>query len=471
MRTHLSKIASTTVLCLSLILSRAIQAEDAGSIQVPQTQLGIAQSFSPVVKKSSPAVVNIYTKRKVREVGSVLADPLFGSLFGPFSGVMPVERIQNALGSGVIVRADGLVVTNHHIVENSSEIRLVLHDGREVEAKIVVDDSKTDLALLKIQNAKGPFPYLDLRSIDTLEVGDLVLAIGNPFGLGQSVTLGIISALARTHVGEGRYRYYIQTDAAINRGNSGGALISLDGKLVGVNTFILSASGGSQGLGFAIPADLIRQVISVADQGGKVIRPWLGVKHAPVPQEVADALGMTRAQGTQIVAILKGSPAEKAGLQIGDVVTHIDERIIEDEQALIFRIGTKSVGDTIRLRIHRKGKQIELNVTLTAPADIPPRKLTTLKGPHPLNAVTICNINPAVMAELSAAIVDSEGVVVFSIEKESTIDLAPGDILLKINDKKISSVSNVQEALKTAHPVWQFTIKRGNQKFKFSIRR
>ncbi|MDR2416922.1 MAG: Do family serine endopeptidase [Holosporales bacterium] len=439
--------------------------------QVPQTQSEITLSFSSVVKKSSPAVVNIYAKCKVQGMEPILADPFFGGLFGPFFGVLPAERVQNALGSGVIVRADGLVITNHHIVENASEIRLVLHDGREVEAKVIVDDAKTDLALLKIQDQKGPFPYLELRSVDTLEVGDLVLAIGNPFGLGQSVTSGIISALARTHVGEGCYRYYIQTDAAINRGNSGGALVSLDGKLVGVNTFILSASKGSQGLGFAIPADLIRQVISVADQGGKVVRPWLGVKHAPIPQEVADALGMTRAQGTQIVAVLKDSPAEKAGLQVGDIVTHIDARVIEDEQAFVFRVGTKNVGDKIHLRIHRKGKQMELDVALTAPADVPPRKLTILKGQHPLNDITICNINPAVVAELSVPVTDSEGVVVFSVEKESAIGLMQGDILLNINGKQIASVSDVQEALKIPLQAWQFTIKRGNQKCKFNVRR
>jgi serine protease Do len=431
----------------------------------------MAQSFSPVVKKSSPAVVNIYAKRKVQGTISILSDPFFGSLFGPFSGALPMERIQNALGSGVIVRSDGLVITNHHIVENASEIRLVLHDGREFEAHIVVDDAKTDLTLLKIQNAKVPLPYLELRSIDTLEVGDLVLAIGNPFGVGQSVTSGIISALARTHVGEGGYRYYIQTDASINRGNSGGALVSLDGKLVGVNTFILSTSGGSHGLGFAIPADLIRQIISVADHGGKVIRPWLGVKHAPIPQEVADALGMARAQGTQIVAVLKNSPAEKAGLQVGDIVTHIDGRIIEDEQAFIFRIGTKSIGDKIRLHVQRKRDSLEIDVTLTAPADIPARKLTTLKGRHPLDGITICNINPAVVAELAAPILESEGVVVFSIAKEAAIELMPGDILLKINGKKIASVSDVQSALQISFPVWRFTIKRGDQTYKFSIQR
>ncbi|MDR1267753.1 MAG: Do family serine endopeptidase [Holosporales bacterium] len=432
-------------------------------------------SFSSVVKKSSPAVVNIYAKRKVQGgqgMSPMVLDPFFGNLFGPFSGNIPAERVQNALGSGVIVRADGLVVTNHHIVENASEIRLVLHDGREVEAEIVVDDAKTDLALLKIKQAKDPLPYLELRNVDTLEVGDLVLAIGNPFGVGQSVTSGIISALARTHVGEGRYRYYIQTDASINRGNSGGALVTLDGRLVGINTFILStAGGGSHGLGFAIPADLIRQMIAVVDHGGKVVRPWLGVKHAPIPQEVADALGMARAQGTQIVAVLKGSAAEKAGLQVGDIVTHIDGRLIEDEQAFVFRIGTRSIGDKILLKVLRDSKPLEVSVTLTAPADVPDRKLTTLKGRHPLNGVTICNINPAVVSELSAMISEAEGVVVFSVEKDAEIELVPGDILVKINGKKITSVDDVRAALQAQLPAWRFTVKREDKTYKLNIQR
>ncbi|MDR0662376.1 MAG: trypsin-like peptidase domain-containing protein, partial [Holosporales bacterium] len=390
------------------LMASVVGATETPSPAVPQTRTEIAHSFSPIVKKTSPAVVNICTHRKV-QVMSRLMDHFFGNLFGPFGGV-PAERIQNALGSGVIVRADGMVITNHHVVENAVEIRLVLPDGREMDAETVVDDIKTDLALLKIKEAKGPFPFLELRSVDTLEVGDLVLTIGNPHGIGQSVASGIISALARTHIGEGRYRYYIQTDAAINRGNSGGALVTLDGKLVGINTFIVSPSGGSSGTGFAIPADLVRQVLAMADQGGKIVRPWLGVKHAPIPQEVADALGMPHAQGVQLVAILKGAPAEKAGLRVGDIITHIDGRTVEDEQAFVFRIGTRSIGDKILLKGLRDGGALEVEATLTAPADVPPRKLTTLKGRHPLNGVTICNINPAVISELSTPIVETEGV-------------------------------------------------------------
>jgi S1-C subfamily serine protease len=257
---------------------------------VPQSRPEVQLSFAPIVKRTAPAVVNVYAKRIERQQESgLLADPFFRRFFGEDGNFgRPRERVANSLGSGVIVDATGYIVTNNHVIANGSDIRVVLSDRREFEAKLLLADERTDLAVLKIDAGDEELPILPLSDSDNLEVGDLVLAIGNPFGVGQTVTSGIVSALARTQVGITDYQFFIQTDAAINPGNSGGALVDMNGELVGINTAIFSRSGGSIGIGFSIPSNMVNTVVATAKSGSnKIKRPWLGVELQDVTPDVA----------------------------------------------------------------------------------------------------------------------------------------------------------------------------------------
>ena len=285
--------AATSALLAALFLAGG--AGRAAAEDVPSSRAEIQLSFAPLVKQVAPAVVNIYTHTVVTQqqpLSPLFNDPFFRQFFGDDFFGKPVERDQNALGSGVLVRADGLVVTNVHVIKGAQEIKVVLSDGREFTAKPVTVDDQTDIALLKIDPAGAELPVLELADSDALEVGDLVLAIGNPFGVGQTVTSGIISALARTQRGINDYGFFIQTDAAINPGNSGGALVTLDGRLAGINTAIVTRTGGSVGIGFAIPANMVRTVIAAVDNGGQVVRPWIGATGQPVTAELAEGFGL-----------------------------------------------------------------------------------------------------------------------------------------------------------------------------------
>ncbi|MBI5164634.1 MAG: trypsin-like peptidase domain-containing protein, partial [Magnetospirillum sp.] len=269
----------------------------ASAQQVPTSRPQMQMSFAPVVRQAAPAVVNIYARRVVRTaVSPLLADPFFRRFFGDsLPPGMSGERVQRSLGSGVIVATDGTVVTNHHVIKDADEVTVVLADRREYEARIVGSDERSDLAVLKLDLPKGEtVPVLPFGDSDALEVGDLVLAVGNPFGVGQTVTSGIVSALARTNVGITDFRSFIQTDAAINPGNSGGALIDMSGRLVGINSAIYSKDGGSNGIGFAIPTALVKAVLSGITQTGKVVRPYLGASGQPVTSDIAHALKLAR---------------------------------------------------------------------------------------------------------------------------------------------------------------------------------
>ncbi|MCC6001378.1 MAG: trypsin-like peptidase domain-containing protein [Pararhodobacter sp.] len=287
---------------------------------VPQSTAQIALSFAPVVRSASPAVVSIYARRVVEARATpFFDDPLFGQLFGDFGRRVP--RVQSALGSGVIVSDDGIVVSNFHVVGRADEIRVVLSDRREFDAEVMLTDEESDLAVLRLREASG-LPALSLADSDRLEVGDLVLAIGNPFGVGQTVSSGIVSALARSGIAVGSGRgYFIQTDAAINPGNSGGALVDMAGRLAGINTAILTRTGGSHGIGFAIPANLVAQVVAQAQAGNKrFVRPWVGLQAQAVDAGLAEALGQSLPQGVVISDLHDDSPLRAAGLQVGDVI-------------------------------------------------------------------------------------------------------------------------------------------------------
>ncbi len=289
---------------------------------VPTSRFQMQLSFAPLVKKTAPAVVNVYTSKVVRErkLSPFGNDPFFNKFFGKDQFFGGRRKKQNSLGSGVIVEAGGFIVTNNHVIKGVNDYRVVLHDKREFKATLLLQDPKTDLAILKIDPKGEKLPTLQLGDSDKVEVGDLVLAIGNPFGVGQTVTSGIVSALARSRVGVSSYQFFIQTDAAINPGNSGGALIDMKGQLVGINTAIYTRSGGSNGIGFAIPVNMVKSVIRSSKEGGKIIRPWVGAKLQEVTQDIATSVGLERPRGAMISKVHSKSPLAISGLKRGDII-------------------------------------------------------------------------------------------------------------------------------------------------------
>jgi serine protease Do len=449
------------------------------SKSVPGGNSQIELSFAPLVRQAAPAVVNIYTRKVVRTVfrSPFLSDPFFRRFFGensPFG--RPSERIQNSLGSGVLVSPDGLAVTNHHVVAGADEIVVALADRREFAAELVLSDEKTDLAVLRIKRdgagAKETFPFLEFRDSDQLEVGDLVLAIGNPFGVGQTVTSGIVSALARTRVGVADFGFFIQTDAAINPGNSGGALIGLDGRLVGINTAIYSKSGGSIGIGFAIPANMVRVVVEGASRGGKLVRPWLGASGQPVSAEIAEARGLDRPGGVLINEVHPEGPAKAAGLRVGDIVLAVNGQAVHDPAGLDFRIATRPLGGKAHLGIRRKGRDLKLEVALVKAPEMPPRNVTRLKSASPLAGVAIGNLSPAFAEELG---IDQgrRGVIVLEVPRgspASRLRFRPGDVLLRINGQDIGRVADVAQALKSSERHWRIVLKRNDQTLSIEVR-
>ena len=466
-----SCIAVAVAAALLVGLSAPAGAESARV--VPQSQIAIKQSFAPVVKQVTPAVVNVYVSHKVEQVVSPFADdPFFSRLFGEKFGI-PRERIQNSLGSGVLVSPEGVVVTNNHVIQGSgeAEITVALSDGREFPAKVVIKDEQTDLAVLRL-DAKGvQFPALEFDDSDSLEVGDIVLAIGNPFGVGQTVTSGIVSALARTQVGISDYQFFIQTDAAINPGNSGGALVDMDGRLVGVNTAIFSKSGGSLGIGFAIPSNMVRLVVHAALKGGKVQRPWLGASLQPVTADIADSLGLDRPTGALVKEVHANGPAARAGIAAGDVIVGVDGKPVQDPQAFQYRFATKGLGGSAELGLIRKGQAVKATVVLIAPVEDPPRDVRDLSGRHPLAGAKVANLSPAVAVELGLDDT-AKGVVVLEVAEKTPaqrLGVQRGDVILGINNGKVGSVAELVAALAASRGGWRLSLERGGRLFNLTI--
>jgi Do/DeqQ family serine protease len=441
---------------------------------VPESAVAMKQSFAPVVKRAAPAVVNVYVRHSVEQmVSPFFNDPVFGRLFGERFGV-PRERIQNSLGSGVLVAPEGVVVTNNHVIQGSgdTEITVALSDGREFPAKVILKDEQTDLAVLRLDAGGVKFTSIEFSDSDGLEVGDLVLAIGDPFGVGQTVTSGIVSALARTQVGISDYQFFIQTDAAINPGNSGGALVDMDGRLIGINTAIFSQSGGSHGVGFAIPSNLVRLVVQSALTGGKVQRPWLGAALQNVTPDIAESLGLAAPSGALVAKVHAKGPAAKAGLKAGDVVVSVDDKPVQDPQAFQYRFLTKGIGGATQLGVLRKGQQIKTSIALIAPVEDPPRDARELQGRHPLTGSTVANISPAVAAEVGIDDDMREGVVVLDVKDQTPaarLGVKRGDIVVGINDEKVKSVAQLAAALDAAGGGWRLSVERGGKVFNLAI--
>jgi Do/DeqQ family serine protease len=431
----------------------------------PDSRREVQLSFAPVVKKAAPAVVNVYGARVERARQRQSMDDFLRRFFGEDGPGMPREHMQRSLGSGVIVDAAGLVVTNHHVIENMTEVKVALPDRREFEGEIVLRDPRTDLAVLKLKGATG-LPSIEFGDSEALEVGDLVLAIGNPFGVGQTVTQGIVSALARTQVGVTDYQFFIQTDAAINPGNSGGALVDNNGRLIGINTAIFSRSGGSHGIGFAIPASMARTVVESARGGDRTVRrPWLGARLQGVDRDLAESIGLERPMGVLVSGVFEKGPAHEAGLRRNDVIVELDGQGIDDPDAFGYRFALKGLGGQANLTVMRGGKRSALKVKLQTPPETRPRDPVKIRTRSPLGGATAVNMSPAVADELQLE-VGTDGVVIADVDEgspASRVGFRKGDLILAVNGERVATSKDLERLLRGGSQTWRITINRGGQ--------
>jgi Do/DeqQ family serine protease len=457
------------LLALPLLTLIALAPAHAQERRVPATQNELRLSYAPIVQRVTPAVVNVYAAKMVQNRNPLLDDPIFRRFFG-VPGQQP-EQMQRSLGSGVMVDPSGLVVTNNHVIEGADQVKVSLSDKREFEAEIVLKDTRSDLAVLRLKNTKEKFPTLDFANSDDLLVGDVVMAVGNPFGVGQTVTHGIVSALARTQVGITDYQFFIQTDAAINPGNSGGALVDMSGKLVGINTAIFSRSGGSQGIGFAIPANMVRVVVASAERGGNAVkRPWLGARLQAVTPEIAETLGLARPTGALVANVAPGSPAARAGLKLSDLIVSIDGQSVEDPNAFDYRFATRALGGSTQVEVQRGGKLVKLAIALEVAPDTN-RDEIVITGRSPFQGARVANISPAVADELR---LDSnvEGVVVTELAEDGTaanVGFKKGDVILQVNGKKIARTDDLQRATRERSRLWRITVLRAGQQIQVTL--
>jgi Do/DeqQ family serine protease len=441
--------------------------------RVPSSANELRLSYAPVVRRAAPAVVNVYAAKTVAVRNPLFDDPIFRRFFGgPGAPGGSGDQVQRSLGSGVLVDAEGLVVTNNHVIEGADQVRVSLADKREFEAEMVLKDSRSDLAVLRIKAQNERFPALEFADSDALEVGDVVLAIGNPFAVGQTVTHGIVSALARTEVGITDYQFFIQTDAAINPGNSGGALVDLGGRLVGINTAIFSRTGGSQGIGFAIPANMVKVVVASAKSGGSIVkRPWLGARLQAVTPEIAEGLGLKRPSGALVASVTPMSPAARAGLKTSDLIIAIDAQPVEDANAFDYRFATKAIGGSARLGVIRGGKEVALSVVLEAAPDTPHEEVV-IASPSPFQGARVSNLSPA-LAENLRLDPSTQGVVIVDITAGSpaqSLGFQRGDLVLSVNNAKIAKTRDLERVAGQQSRRWSITIVRGGQQVSVELR-
>ena len=457
----LSRLALPLMLALSVAVPATAQEQ-----AVPRSRAEMQLSFAPLVKQVSNTVVNVYAERVVERRSIFDGDPFFEEFFGQR---MPNRsEKQSSLGSGVIVGTSGIVVTNNHVIEGASDIKVALADGREFESKVILKDERVDLAVLKIE-AKAEFEAMPLGDSDAVEVGDLVLAISNPFGVGQTVTSGIVSALARNQVKNGDFGFFIQTDASINPGNSGGALIDMNGALIGINTAIFSRGGGSNGVGFAIPANLVRTFVATAENGGTSFdRPFVGATFDAVTSDVAEALGLARARGALVSKVLPGSPAEKAGLKPGQVVLAVNGIEVEHPDALGYRLATVGLGGTARLTVSDAGKEQDLTLVLDRAPETTPRDERLIEGRNPFAGAVVANLSPRLAEELRMPS-SAAGVVVTEVNRGSPaarIGLQPRDIVIELNGTQVSSTDLLASLVGENPAIWRVEIERNGQRIR-----
>ena len=461
------RFSHLTIGCLAAMLALGpAGAQTPAPRVVPESKAQVQLSFAPIVRQTAGSVVNVYAKRSERRQNAAIEE-YFRRFFGDNAPGVPRGRSQSSLGSGVIVDPSGLVITNNHVIENMTEVKVALADRREFEAEILLRDPRTDIAVLKLKDATN-LQAVELGDSEALQVGDLVLAIGNPFGVGQTVTQGIVSALARTQVGISDYQFFIQTDAAINPGNSGGALIDMNGRVVGINTAIYSRSGGSIGIGFAVPSSMVRVVLNSARGGSKnVIRPWLGARLQPVDGDIANGLGLERPTGVLVTSIYDKGPAAEAGLKRGDAILLVDGQPVDNPDAFGYRFTLKGTQGQVPLTVLRAGKQTAIQVRLMPPPETPARDPVRGRARTPFAGATLVNMSPAVADELQIEIAD-DGVVVADIEDRSlagSVGFEKGDRIVAINGERLASTKDAERAISRTGGSWEVTVSRGGRVF------
>ncbi|MEH6411350.1 MAG: Do family serine endopeptidase [Hyphomonas sp.] len=465
MTKHISKLLAAIGFAVLTLLIVAVTPLFADAQEVPQSRAEMELSFAPLVKLTSPSVVNVYTQKRVASRVSPMEQFFSG-------GVAPRERVQNSLGSGVIVGADGVIVTNNHVVEGAESFRVVLSDRREYAAELVLADERTDLAVLKIDPDGAILPTLPFADTRAAQVGDLVLAIGNPFGIGQTVTSGILSATARTDVGISDYAFFLQTDAAVNPGNSGGALVNTKGELVGVNTAIFSRSGGSNGIGFAIPAEMVKRVVNAAINEGTFVRPWLGLAGQAVSYDIAKAQGLDRPIGVMVTEVYEDGPADRAGLRRGDLVTDIDGREVFDEKGLKFLAAIKSPGETAELKLIRGGKIETKSVKLAPPPGATEADIVLLDGQNVFSGARVVELSPRLAEENGLdPFQKGSGIYVHSVLSRSVARsfFRPGDIIRSVNGISTKSVTDLKSVLKRDTRSWNIELERNGRMIKGTV--
>ena len=470
MTKHVSKfLVAVLVVLVALVLVLVSPLYGSASAQtfwdktVPESQAQIELSYAPLVKDVSPAVVNVYTKKTVQR-SVTMQEFMFGRRFGG-------PRTQSSLGSGVILGADGIVVTNNHVIDGADEIVIVLADRREYPAELILADARTDLAVLRVDAEGSELPTLDYADTRGVEVGDLVLAVGNPFGVGQTVTTGIISATARTDVGVSEYAFFLQTVAAVNPGNSGGALVNTRGDLVGINTAIFSRSGGSNGIGFAIPSEMVRRVVDAAVNEGTIVRPWLGLKGQSVSFDIAKAQGLERPLGVIVSEVYEDGPADIAGLRRGDLVLTIDDREVFDERGLKFLAATKSPGEDVELQVLRGGEERSLLVELAPPPGASEAERVLLEGRHPFAGVEVVELSPRLAEEIGYQDSFASGVLVTRMSRRAyrMRIVQPRDIILSIDGTRIETMDDLNRARDRDPGQWDIEIERNGRKISGSV--
>ncbi|MGO4389513.1 Do family serine endopeptidase [Microvirga sp. 2YAF29] len=466
---RLSALRALPSLCLGLVLccGSFTGAQAQAQRVVPESKAQVQLSFAQVVKQTAGSVVNVYATRSERRQNAAMEE-YFRRFFGDNAPGVPRGRGQSSLGSGVIVDSSGLVITNNHVIENMNEVKVALADRREFEAEIVLRDPRTDIAVLKLKNATN-LQAVELGDSEALQVGDIVLAIGNPFGVGQTVTQGIVSALARTQVGISDYQFFVQTDAAINPGNSGGALIDMNGRVVGINTAIYSRSGGSIGIGFAVPSSMVRVVLNSAKGGARnVVRPWLGARLQPVDGDIASGLGLERPTGVLVTSVYEKGPAAEAGLKRGDAILAVDGQPIDNPDSFGYRFTLKGTQGQVPITILRGGKQSAIQVKLMPPPETPAREPVKGRARTPFAGATLVNMSPAVADELQVEVGD-DGVVVSELEERSvaaSLGFEKGDQIVAINGERLSTTKDADRLIdRRTGGYWEITVNRGGRVF------
>ena len=465
MTKHVSKLLAFASLAVLMLLTVALAPMFAQAQQVPQSQEQISLSFAPLVRLASPAVVNVYTAKVTTARATTMEQLLYGV---PAQGT-----VQNSLGSGVIVASDGVIITNNHVIQGADSFRVVLSDRREYPAELLLADARTDLAVLKIDVGTEKLPILPFADSRGVQVGDLVLAIGNPFGVGQTVTNGIISATARTDVGVSDYSFFLQTDAAVNPGNSGGALINTKGELVGVNTAIFSRSGGSVGIGFAIPSEMVKRVVDAAVNGGTFVRPWLGLAAQAVSFDIAKTQGLTRPFGVIVTEVFPEGPSAIAGLRRGDLVTAIDDREVFDEKGLKFLAAVRKPGELAKLTVLRAGQSQTINVRVEPPPGATEADVVLLTDSTIFNGARVIELSPRLAEENGLdPFSKGSGIYVHSVTR-GTISrnyFQPGDIIRAVNGKQTKTIKDLQAVPTKGGRSWEIEVERNGRTIKGTVK-